>query len=156
MRVVPASMATFVRAQLRTAVKGLAERWKTLEGRGARTAVTARVDHLGASTFVEKGWSKLSLGDAAGAETALRRALELAPGDNEAESLRLWVDPPDGWQAAERLLTAPAVPQAVSEEERALDFELKAPAGAKGKVRATAYALYHVCDDRGGACRQSV
>jgi tetratricopeptide (TPR) repeat protein len=52
--------------------------------------VTGRVDHLGASTFVEKGWSKLSLGDAAGAEAALRRALELAPGDNHAESLLGW------------------------------------------------------------------
>lgn len=52
--------------------------------------VSGRVDHLGASTFVEKGWSKLSLGDAAGAEVALRRALELAPADNEAETLLGW------------------------------------------------------------------
>jgi tetratricopeptide (TPR) repeat protein len=73
-------------------VKALAETWKTLEGRPttARPAVSARVDHLGASTFVEKGWSKLSLGDAAGAEVALRRALELAPGDSEAEALLGW------------------------------------------------------------------
>lgn len=76
----------------RDAVKGLAERWKGLEGRSGsgRPAVSGRVDHLGASTFVEKGWSKLSLGDAPGAEVALRRALELAPGDNEAESLLGW------------------------------------------------------------------
>ena len=76
----------------RDAVKGLAERWKGLEGRSgnARPAASGRVDHLGASTFVEKGWSKLSLGDAPGAEVALRRALELAPGDNEAETLLGW------------------------------------------------------------------
>ena len=83
-----ASMAAF-----KTAVKGLAESWKQQEGRGgtsARPSVSVRVDHLGASTFVEKGWSKLSLGDAPGAEVALRRALELAPGDNEAESLLGW------------------------------------------------------------------
>lgn len=56
----------------------------------ARPAISMRVDHLGASTFVEKGWTKLSVGDASGAEVALRRALELAPGDNEAESLLGW------------------------------------------------------------------
>lgn len=80
------------------AVKGLADAWKRQEGRGgvavsrpsARPATSARIDHLGASTYVEKGWSKLSLGDAPGAEVALRRALELAPGDNEAESLLGW------------------------------------------------------------------
>jgi tetratricopeptide (TPR) repeat protein len=55
-----------------------------------------RVDHLGASTFVEKGWSKLSLGDAPGAEVALRRALELAPGDNEAEALLGWAQMTQG------------------------------------------------------------
>ena len=89
----PASLRAF-----KDAVKGLAEAWKQQEGRSgppasratARPATTARIDHLGASTFVEKGWSKLSLGDASGAESALRRALELAPGDDEAESLLGW------------------------------------------------------------------
>lgn len=74
-------------------VKGLAESWKRQERTPSppvRAAFTARVDHLGASTFVEKGWSKLSLGDGAGAEQALRRALELAPNDNEAEALLGW------------------------------------------------------------------
>lgn len=56
----------------------------------ASSGVSSRVDHLGASTFVEKGWSRLSLGDAPGAEVALRRALELVPGDNEAETLLGW------------------------------------------------------------------
>ena len=42
---------------------------------------------------MEKGWSKLSLGDGAGAEQALRRALELAPNDNEAESLLRQLSP---------------------------------------------------------------
>jgi tetratricopeptide (TPR) repeat protein len=84
-------------------VKVLAEQWKQLDGRApsANTAAgpattatiaasTGRVDHLGASTFIEKGWSKLSLLDAAGAETAFRRALELAPGNTEAETLLSW------------------------------------------------------------------
>ena len=77
----------------KASVKGLADTWKQgacSRSSGTTAAFTQRVDHLGASTFVEKGWSKLSLGDAAGAEVALRRALELAPGDNHAESLLGW------------------------------------------------------------------
>ena len=75
-------------------VKVLVATWKTLDA-GTEVPAAApqwsgRVDHLGASTFVEKGWSKLSVGDASGAEIALRRALELAPDDNEAETMLGW------------------------------------------------------------------
>jgi tetratricopeptide (TPR) repeat protein len=73
--------------------------------------------------------------------------------NNEAEPLRLWVEPPEGWQVSERLLQAPAVREPVSGEVRSLDFEIKAPKEARDKVRLTAYALYHVCDDKGGQCR---
>ena len=73
--------------------------------------------------------------------------------NNEAEPLRLWVDPPEGWQVSERLLQAPAVREPVSGEERALDFEIKAPKEAQDKVRLDAFALYNVCDDKGGQCR---
>jgi tetratricopeptide (TPR) repeat protein len=95
---------------LKESVKTLVAEWKLLGGGGpsaggpsaaasttaaapvdiVRPTISARVDHLGASTFVEKGWSKLSLGDPAGAEVALRRALELAPEDNDAEALLGW------------------------------------------------------------------
>ncbi len=85
-------------------MKRLAEQWKQGESRAEHTPAartpaagmsaagmhSARVDHLGASTFVEKGWSRLALGDAAGAEVALRRALELAPASGEAEALLGW------------------------------------------------------------------
>lgn len=47
-------------------------------------------DHLGASTFIEKGWSLISLGDHQGAIQALKRALELSPGDVDAESQLGW------------------------------------------------------------------
>jgi len=53
-----------------------------------RPAVVA--DHIGASTFIEKGWSLISLGDYEGATKALARALELSPGDVQAESLLGW------------------------------------------------------------------
>ena len=55
---------------------------------GARPAVHA--DHIGASTFIEKGWSLISLGDHAGAIQALERALQLSPGETQAESLLGW------------------------------------------------------------------
>jgi tetratricopeptide (TPR) repeat protein len=47
-------------------------------------------DHLGASTYIDKGWSLMSLGDPPGAIQALNRALELAPGDPQALSLLGW------------------------------------------------------------------
>jgi tetratricopeptide (TPR) repeat protein len=47
-------------------------------------------DHLGASTFIEKGWSLISLGEYEGAEKALSRALQLAPDDPQSESLLGW------------------------------------------------------------------
>ncbi|HEY2824992.1 MAG TPA: tetratricopeptide repeat protein [Gemmatimonadales bacterium] len=47
-------------------------------------------DHIGASTFIEKGWSLISLGDYSGAIQALQKALTLSPGDPQAESLLGW------------------------------------------------------------------
>ena len=52
--------------------------------------VPVRADHLGASTYIDKGWSLISLGDPAGAVQALNRALELAPGDVQATALLGW------------------------------------------------------------------
>lgn len=78
---------------LKADVKELANFWRRLDGQVAapgHPAASGRMDHLGASTYIEKGWSKLSLGDASGAEIALRRALELAPANSEAETLLGW------------------------------------------------------------------
>jgi tetratricopeptide (TPR) repeat protein len=55
---------------------------------GARPVVQA--DHLGASTYIEKGWSLISLGDYTGAIQALEKALSLSPGAVEAQSLLGW------------------------------------------------------------------
>ena len=81
-------------AAFKKSVKALAATWKKTALRAGGTpvfsAVTSRVDTLGASTFVEKGWSLLSLGDAPAAEAALRKALELNSTDSEAESLLGW------------------------------------------------------------------
>ena len=90
--------------QLKDGIRGLAERYKqmntnTVDGAaagpapapqftGERPAVQA--DHLGASTFIEKGWSLISLGDYAGAVQALEKALQLSPGEVQAQSLLGW------------------------------------------------------------------
>src|SRR4029077_2036982 len=55
---------------------------------GERPSVHA--DHIGASTFIEKGWSRISLGDYDGAEAALVKALELSPNDPQSEALLGW------------------------------------------------------------------
>ena len=83
---------------LKEDVKKLAERWKTIGGASQppsqlsapQPAAPVRSDHIGASTFVEKGWSRISIGDYPAAETALVKALELAPNDIQATSLLGW------------------------------------------------------------------
>jgi tetratricopeptide (TPR) repeat protein len=79
-------------------IKGLVERYKQAgsaaeasaapQFNGTRPAVHA--DHLCASTYIEKGWSLISLGDYTGAIQALERALSLSPGAVEATSLLGW------------------------------------------------------------------
>lgn len=48
---------------------------------GAMRRVVLREDHLGASTFVDKGWNLIAIGDFPRAEVALLQALELALSD---------------------------------------------------------------------------
>jgi tetratricopeptide (TPR) repeat protein len=80
-------------AALKDEAKALVERWKGLQA-SAVPAFTAErpiiVDHIGATTFIEKGWSRISLGDYAGAEESLLKALQLAPNNPQAESLLGW------------------------------------------------------------------
>ncbi len=60
-------------------------------GVGAPMAGQPRViDELNASTFVERGWSRIATGDFVGAEEALDKALALNPGDPNAETLLGW------------------------------------------------------------------
>jgi tetratricopeptide (TPR) repeat protein len=84
--------------QIKEEIRGLVDRYKQLgnaadgpqapQFTGARPAV--KDDHLNASTFIEKGWSLISLGDYAGAIQALEKALELSPGATQALSLLGW------------------------------------------------------------------
>ena len=49
-----------------------------------------REDHLGASTFIEKGWNLIAQGEFVTAQHALETALLLAPSDRRARSLMGW------------------------------------------------------------------
>jgi len=104
-------------AELKEDIRKLVERYKQIaastaeasapEFTSARPAVHA--DHLGASTFIEKGWSLISLGDHAGAVQALQKALHLSPGETQAESLLGWAqmlheDYDDALQTFQRVL----------------------------------------------------
>ena len=80
-------------ATLKEDAKALVEKWKGLQASMAPAFSADRpvvADHIGASTFIEKGWSRISLGDYAGAEETLAKALKLAPNDPQAESLLGW------------------------------------------------------------------
>lgn len=97
-RKVDGALAEF--GQIKEEIRTLVERYKQGAAPPASTAgeapqfVGARpvvhADHIGASTFIEKGWSLISLGDHAGAIQALTRALALSPDATEAQSLLGW------------------------------------------------------------------
>jgi tetratricopeptide (TPR) repeat protein len=84
--------------EMKEEIRGLVERYKQASStadtspapqfNGVRPAVHA--DHLGASTYIEKGWSLISLGDYPGAIQALEKALSLSPGAAQALSLLGW------------------------------------------------------------------
>jgi len=81
---------------LKDDVKKLVDKWKSMQA-GATLAPqftgekpVVHADHIGASTFIEKGWSRLSLGDYPAAEQSLRKAIELSPNDPQSEALLGW------------------------------------------------------------------
>jgi tetratricopeptide (TPR) repeat protein len=85
-------------AALKEEIRALVDRYKQMaaETRGAGVpelpspTPVLHADHIGASTYIQKGWSLLSLGDYQGAIQQLTRALELSPSEIEAESLLGW------------------------------------------------------------------
>jgi tetratricopeptide (TPR) repeat protein len=87
-------------AELRDFREGLREvaaaykqvRRSTASGEVARGMAPAppRADHLGSSTYIERGWTAIASGEYEKAVAELERALELAPGDTQAEGLLGW------------------------------------------------------------------
>jgi len=97
---------------------------------------------------------RVAPGGSVRAHLVFRPAREVrAHWNNEAEPLRVWPSPPPGWSVGAGGLSAPLPPEAVSEETRHVEFELRAPeAAAPGPVEISAYALYYVCEDVDGTC----
>jgi len=85
-------------SQLKENIRQLVDKYKQLQqGQSGDRAPqftgsvpVVHADHIGASTFIEKGWSLISLGDYEGAIQALEKALQLSPGEVQAESLLGW------------------------------------------------------------------
>jgi len=73
--------------------------------------------------------------------------------NNEAGDLVVWLDPPEGWAVDRRRLSVPNPADAVSDETRRVELELRAPEDAAGAtVTVPAHALYYVCEGERGAC----
>ena len=74
--------------------------------------------------------------------------------NNEArEGLVMWVDPPKSCALGEGRLSYTNLPEAESQETRLLEFELAVSKNAPtGEVKLPAYALYYVCQNKGGKC----
>jgi tetratricopeptide (TPR) repeat protein len=75
-------------AAFKERIRELVDRFKALPRDGA--PASARYDHIGASTHVERGWSALATGDWAMAQTELRHAIALDPTSTTAEALLGW------------------------------------------------------------------
>jgi len=82
---------------LKEEIRVLVDKYKQLAAASAgeaapelQVAAPLHADHIGASTFIQKGWSLISLEDYEGAIQALQKALKLSPGDIEAENLLGW------------------------------------------------------------------
>ena len=83
---------------LKEEIRVLVDRWKAQQPAAPPSQAPEFIaerpmvhqDHIGASTFVEKGWSRLSLGEYAGAEESLAKALAMSPNDPQTEALLGW------------------------------------------------------------------
>lgn len=87
-------------AALKEQIRVLVDQYKTVRD-GDRAAAppgpqaipresAIREDHIGASTFIEKGWSLIAVGDHVGAIDALTHATHLAPNDLQGHALLGW------------------------------------------------------------------
>jgi tetratricopeptide (TPR) repeat protein len=74
-------------ATFKEGIRELVEGFKSLPGEGA---VSVRYDHIGATTYVDRGWSLLAASDWTAAATALREAATRDPGNRDARALLAW------------------------------------------------------------------
>jgi Flp pilus assembly protein TadD len=68
-------------------IRELVDQFKTLPG---EAAVSVRFDHIGATTYVDRGWTALAAGDWSAASVALREAVSRDPSNQSARALLAW------------------------------------------------------------------
>ncbi len=80
--------------EFKESIRELVQRYKELAAqqppKKASPSKSVVSDHIGSSTYIERGWTAIAGGDHARAIKELERALELAPNDPHAESLLGW------------------------------------------------------------------
>jgi len=72
--------------------------------------------------------------------------------NNEAEPLKLWIDPSSGFKVQPQLSIAPQGNKPETYEPRHIEFEVQAEKEASGTSKLSAYVLYYVCEGAGGTC----
>lgn len=97
---------------------------------------------------------KLGAGEASRVHVAFAVNADLmAHWNNESGESVFWIDAPEGWSVEKKLWSLPNGKGATSEEERKLEFEVRAPRDAKpGKAELKCFALYYVCEGAEGTC----
>ena len=69
------------------------------------------------------------------------------------DGLTLWVEPSKSFELGEAELTYANPTEAETQETRVLEFELSVgETAASGAIELPAYALYYVCENKGGRC----
>ncbi|MCA9129888.1 MAG: tetratricopeptide repeat protein [Planctomycetales bacterium] len=71
--------------------------------------------------------------------------------NNETEGVQLVLRTPDGWQLSQTKMVSPQPKSTESSEPRHFELEIQIPQDADSR-QIEAYALYYVCEDRGGQC----
>jgi len=77
-------------AAFKETIRALVDGFKALPRLPGGDGASVRHDHIGASTYIERGWTALAGGDWRQAEMLLRDALTHDPGNVTAESLLGW------------------------------------------------------------------
>jgi hypothetical protein len=97
---------------------------------------------------------KLKAGDATRVHLTFKvNAAHKAHWNNEAGESVLWIETPEGWSADKKLWTLPTGKGETSEEDRKIEFELRARKESKpGALKIKAFALYYVCEGADGTC----
>jgi hypothetical protein len=75
--------------------------------------------------------------------------------NNEVDNLSVWLNKPIGWEAQKQFYSFPNPPEAIDNQSRRIEFEIRQIPGSQldeSQKDLTGYALYFVCEDVDGTC----